>query len=668
MSLALPHLPRFMPQVSGLHRLCRLRMVLTILCGLAVARGADTSLADSLSRAPAYPQMQLSPDGKYLAYVVVAADGEAALVFRDLVTNRQEAIALSNNQNLDPLGSDWGGLTWVNERRLMFRSAGGYWALDVDGKDFIPLTGFSRKLKDNRDINARSVVHTFSGSDRDWVLIEEFSRATGETSAGWETYAYPNLSRLNTRTGHASRIVENPGNVYRWLVDADGLARVGAISDGTRGRMVYRAQEEEPWRTLPGLGNEEGFAPLALDATGKQMFATRLTPDGRRGLFLFDLEGKIPPKEIVSHTLYDVQGRLLMTRKMQLLGMTYTAEMPRTFWEDARLEAIQKAVDTALPERVNRVINFSDDLQSLLFHSSSAQHAGSYHLFDRSKGSLAKFADVRPWLESTKLAPMYPIKVVSRDGLTLHGYLTVPTGAKPKNLPTVVIPHGTLGNRDVFGFDPTVQFLASRGYAVLQINHRGSSGYGREFQEKGYREIGKAVQRDIDDATKWAISSGLTTSDRLAILGSGYGGYAAMMAVIQSPGLYRCAVTISGITDMPAVLENFAELAPASQELNSQRLGDVRKDREALRALSPAYLADRVSAPVLVIHSKDSPWIPYDQATRLTKALEAAKKPHELLPLAAELDPAAQQAARADMYRRIESFLALHVAAKSASN
>lgn len=665
MSLALP---RFTTQVSGLNRLRRLCTLLTILFGFAAARAADTSPADSLSRPPAYPQMQLSPDGKYLAYVVVSADGEAALVFRDLATNRQEAIELSPNQHLDAVGSEWGGLTWVNERRLMFRSAGGYWALDVDGKNFIPLTGFARKQNDNRDINARSVVHTFGGRDRDWVLIEEFGRASGETSSGWVTYNYPNLSRLNTRTGHASRVVENPGNVYRWLVDASGTARVGAISDGTRGRIVYRDQEDEPWRPVSGVGDEPGFAPLALDGPGKQLYAARLTPDGRQGLFLFDLGSKTPPKEIVSHSLYDVQGGLLLTRDRQLLGMSYIAEMPRTFWQDAGLLALQKAVDTALPERVNRVVNFSDDLQSLLFHSSSAQHAGSYYLFDRSKGSLAKFVDVRPWLESAKLAPMYPIKVASRDGLTLHGYLTVPEGAKPKNLPTIVMPHGALGDRDVFGFNPAVQFLASCGYAVLQINHRGSSGYGRELQEKGYREIGKAIQRDIEDATRWAISSGLTTSDRLAIVGSGFGGYAAVMAVIQTPGLYRCAITISGIADMPAALENFAALWPASQQVNSQRIGDSRKDKEALRALSPAYLADRVSAPVLVIHHKENAWMPYEQAALLAKALEAAKKPHELLPLATETDPAAQQRARAAMYRRIESFLAAHMAGKSASN
>lgn len=612
--------------------------------------------------------MQLSPDGKYLAYVVVAADAEAALVFRDLATNRQEAIALSTNQNLDAVAGEWGGLTWVNERRLMFRSGGGYWALDVDGKDFIPLTGYARHLKDNRHINAGLVVHTFGGSDRDWVLIEEFGRASGETSSGWEMYAYPNLSRLNTRTGHASRVVENPGNVYRWLVDARGVARVGAISDGTRGRIVYREKDEHPWRPVSSVGEEPGLMPLALDGAGKQMFASRLTAEGRRGLFLFDLDGKSPPTEIVSHTVYDIQGRALMTRDRQFLGMTYTADMPRTFWQEAGLESVQQAVDKALPERVNQVINFSDDLQSLLFHSSSAQHAGSYYLFDRGKGSLAKFADARPWLEAMKLAPMYPIKVASRDGLTLHGYLTVPAGSKPKNLPTVVMPHGGLGSRDGFGFDPAVQFLASCGYAVLQINHRGSSGYGREFLEKGYREMGQGIQRDIEDATRWAISSGLTTSDRLAIMGIGYGGYAAVMGVIQSPGLYRCAITISGISDIPSVLENFAELSPASQEVNRQRFGDPLKDKASLRALSPAYLAEKVSAPVLVVHRKDSAVIPYEQATRLVKALEAAKKPHELVPLASDSDPLAQQKARADLYRRIESFLGAHLTTKPASN
>lgn len=180
--------------------------------------------------------------------------------------------------------------------------------------------------------------------------------------------------------------------------------------------------------------------------------------------------------------------------------------------------------------------------------------------------------------------------------------------------------------------------------------------------------MGQGIQRDIEDASRWAIRSGLTTSDRLAIMGIGYGGYAAVMGVIQSPGLYRCAITISGVSDIPAVLENFAELSPASQEVNQRRFGDPQKDKASLRALSPAYLADRVSVPVLVVHRKDTAVIPYDQATRLVKALETAKKPHEFVSLTADSDPMAQQKARADLYRRIELFLSAHLTAKSASN
>ncbi len=231
-----------------------------------------------------------------------------------------------------------------------------------------------------------------------------------------------------------------------------------------------------------------------------------------------------------------------------------------------------------------------------------------------------------PWIKPDLLATMYPLKCQARDGLPLHGYLTLPAGGGRKNLPLVMLVHGGPWVRDVWGFDPLVQFLANRGYAVLQINYRGSTGYGLEFAAKGKEQVGGAIQDDITDAVRWAIQQGIADPGRIAIMGASYGGYSVLFALAKTPELYRCGIDIAGVTDWPDLLEKHNQegefkIAYAYWE---KRLGEIRSEKvhQRLTEVSPMSFAGQIKAPLLIVHGKEDQVVPLTQTKRLVALMK----------------------------------------------
>ncbi len=618
----------------------------------------------------AFSSLHLSPDGKRVSYVV-ESDKDIRLMFRELDSGQLFGVELP--AMFASFFGKLGNTVWVSEKRFLLESYQGYWAVDNDGGDYLPVSGYDRKYQTGSDgvyLWAGNVLHTFRGEDSDWVVMTENDQAGTPTKSGWITATYPNVIRLNTRTQKYFEEVRNPGNIVGWATDKNGVVRVGLKVVGLKRSVIYRENERAPWETLPGLGvGSEDFGLLALDETGQRLYISKTTEDGRYGVFAYDLKRRSVGEMIVGHKLYDITapygaGGLIMNRNHELLGVTYKKDLPRVFWMDPGMLAIQRAIDQQLPKTFNQFAGASDDWQHLLFYSYSDREPGTYYRFDRKKTELIKVVPTRPWINPDQMAPMFPFDAKSRDGLTLHGYLTLPVGRAPKNLPMVVMPHGGPWARDSWSFDPQVQFLANRGYAVLQVNYRGSTGYGREFYEKGFREIGKAIQDDIADAARWAIEKGVADSKRMAIMGGSYGGYSVLMGLIQTPELYCCGIDIAGVTDWVTLIEHGAEMFPLSLAYNADRIGDPTKDKDALRAISPVYHVDRIRAPLLIIHGKDDPTVPYDQATELMAALDRAHKPYETLAKFNEPHGIYHFKNRVQMYDQVEQFLAKYMAAQ----
>jgi len=258
---------------------------------------------------------------------------------------------------------------------------------------------------------------------------------------------------------------------------------------------------------------------------------------------------------------------------------------------------------------------------------------------------------------------MYPIKYAARDGEEIHGYLTLPPGGQKTGLPLVVMPHGGPFVRDIWRCDPLVQFLASRGYAVLQMNFRGSPGYGTEFYNKGKREIGRGMQDDIEDGTRWALAKKIADPGRIAIVGGSYGGYAALFALGHNPELYRCGVSIAGVTDWSDIIkERRGEEYKYAYQFFREWIGDPKL--EFLEGASPVNFAAKITAPVLLIQGKEDRTVPPKQARKMVAALEKAGRPAPAVYISGEGHNFLKEKSRLKLFAELEKFLAKHLAPK----
>jgi dipeptidyl aminopeptidase/acylaminoacyl peptidase len=370
----------------------------------------------------------------------------------------------------------------------------------------------------------------------------------------------------------------------------------------------------------------------------------------------------VPPVRRLSIDGVPLYDAVTSAAKKALVGVRYVTKGPKVVWFDPDFVGYQNAIDAALPGTVNLFTSMTRDDKKIMVLAFSDRNPGRYYLFDVEKGTLTPMAARMPWIDPEKMAPMHSVQYVARDGLKISAYLTIPLGHPPKNLPLVIMPHGGPWVRDSWEFDPLVQLLANRGYAVLQMNYRGSSGYGEDFADKGDRQIGKGIQDDIEDATRWALKKGLAEPGRIAIVGASYGGYSALFALGKTPELYKCGISIAGVTDWMDILKSRDdEDYSISYEHWVEQLGDPKADAERMRAISPLTFAAEIKAPVLIIQGEDDRIVPEKQARRMISALEKAGQKPESLFLPEEGHNFAGQKGRIQMFKKIESFLLKHL-------
>jgi dipeptidyl aminopeptidase/acylaminoacyl peptidase len=295
----------------------------------------------------------------------------------------------------------------------------------------------------------------------------------------------------------------------------------------------------------------------------------------------------------------------------------------------------------------------------------SDKSLGACYLYEPSSGRLEKLAELSPWLNEAEMADVQPIRFTSRDGLTIHGYLALPRGARPVNLPILVNPHGGPWARDVWGFDPETQFLANRGVGVLQINFRGSTGYGKAFWEAGFKQWGGKMQDDISDGVHWLVRQGIADPKRIAIYGASYGGYAALAGLAFTPDLYACGIDYVGVSNIFTLLETLPPYWELGRRMMYEMVGDPVKDRELLRQVSPVFHADRISAPLLVAQGANDPRVKKAESDQIVQALRQRGVAVEYIVKNNEGHGFHNEENRFDFYRRMESFLARHLGSRA---
>jgi dipeptidyl aminopeptidase/acylaminoacyl peptidase len=489
-------------------------------------------------------------------------------------------------------------------------------------------------------------ISDFQVNDPSHVLIEltvEFS-------------VFPKVYALDIYTGLTLVVQRARSPILDWTTDRAGVVRFGAGFDNNSNKATYitRDSADASWRTLAKweIGASD-FDAIGFGPTPGTLLVSA-NHNGRDAIFEMDLNEKNSRQLLFSDAEVDVGGPIYWPADRRIVGFRYDNEMPRRMVFDAEAKGIFDAIDGVLPNAVNYVVDSSSDGRKLLIASSRDIRPIEYHLLDLDQKKMSRVGSANPALANAQLAPMKPVKIKGPDGVMLPGYLTLPVGSAGKKLPMVVYPHGGPHVRDRWGFDEMVQFFASRGYAVLQVNYRGSVGYGYDWYDAGLQGWGTVMVDDITAATKWAIAEGIADPAHTCIVGWSYGGYAALMSAVREPDLYRCSVSIAGVSDLKVLASDDSRFYGGRKAVN-RILGT---DTDELKAGSPLRSPEKIKVPVLLVHGDDDIQVLVDHSKRMARALAGAKKKYELVIIKDGNHSLSRFEWRQTLLTKLEAFLA----------
>lgn len=455
----------------------------------------------------------------------------------------------------------------------------------------------------------------------------------------------------------------------RWHPGPDGVVRTRTLIAGppTPSLQVQVLQNQggkAAWRTIwQGDGDGKAFSPLGFETDPNLLIGVVEGPGRRDAIAALDLTtGRIGPA-LVSVPGHDIVGGLVDPYSGRLAGYIHVEETAQILWVDPALGEMERRALALFPGRRAQVDSWSRDRQSVLMLVEGPGDPGSYWIARLAGGETVKVGDLYPAVPPEAVAEMRPYRYTARDGLEITGYLTLPPGREPKNLPLILMPHGGPAARDMLGFDWWAQALAARGYAVLQPNFRGSSGFGAAFEEAGHGQWGGAMQSDLSDAVGAVTGQGIADPARVCIVGASYGGYAALAGATLTPDLYRCAISVAGVGDLPAMIRHSRD-AKGRESLAtlywSKVIGDPVADADKLLRVSPRFQAANARAPILLLHGRDDTVVPLSQSTDMRDALTAAGKTVEFVELEAEDHHLRRETTRTQMLALTFDFLARH--------
>lgn len=645
-------------------------MKLRILLGLAIVTlfttqnlFADKIPLEDFIKLPQFAGLQISPDGKQLAVLAPVRDRMNVVIMNldDLRAHKPQPKALTGYADQDVTGFMWAN----NERILYFMDKDGsesfgIFGVNTDGsmaRVLVEPLGMQLKKGKARVRYAR-VLDRLPEED-DYILV-----VTNERRA-----SYPDVYKMNIYNAKDKKLVQrNPGNVGGWFTNWDGeVIGAGYEDEETleNGFMLLNKETGELEEKTRFKWDAPSFAPAGLTGDGETGYVTsNLNPDGterdKAAVYEYNFKTMTFGDLVYEHDVVDCCGLLQNRKKRDMIGVAYMDGIPETVYLDEKWKNIMDGINQALPNTRNGISSMDDEETVAIVAASTSQQPTRYYLYDFEKGALEWLVDSRPWIDAEKMAEMKPIKYQARDGRTIPGYLTLPVGSDGKNLPLVINPHGGPRARDGWGFNPETQLLANRGYAVMQVNFRGSTGYGRDHLHSSWKQWGRAMQDDITDGVLWAIEEGIVDKDRVCIYGGSYGGYATMAGLTFTPDLYKCGINYVGVTDIALLFETAPD-AWGDMETMKEMVGDPKTEKEFLEEWSPSNHADKIKVPVFMAYGLQDPRVSIEHAKRMEKGMKKNDVEYELMVKKNEGHGFRKTENRRDFYARMESFLAENI-------
>ncbi|MDD6123555.1 MAG: S9 family peptidase [Bacteroidales bacterium] len=590
---------------------------------------------------------QLSPDARHISYLAPWHD-RLNLFVRPIDRPDAEAVRLTAETERSLAGYMWAD----NERLIFSKDTAGdenyqLYGVRPDGSDLRAYTAFE---------GVRSGIIDDLEEQPDFILIC-MNRRNPEV---FDPY------RLNLATGELTLLAENPGNYQGWMTDHDGKLRAAvAIVDGVNTQLLYRDTEEEPFRPVLTTNFKDVVSFMEFTPDNREVYAATNLGRDKTVLVRMNPATCEELEVLYEDDRYDVESISYSRKRKKLLSVYCTGHKePVRHYFDEEERQLRKRIGEHFPGRRFGMADSDKAEEHYLVYVGGDRTRGAYWLYDATTDQATHMADLAPWLDEAEMNEMLPVDYTTRDGLHIEAYLTLPDGLsldEARNLPVVVNPHGGPWARDTWGFSSEVQFLANRGYAVFQMNYRGSTGYGRRFLEASYKQWGLRMQDDITDGVEWLIGQGIADPGRIAIYGGSYGGYATLAGLCFTPELYACGIDYVGVSNLFTFMQTIPPYWRPMLEMMYEQVGNPETDREQLAATSPALHAENIRVPLLIAQGANDPRVNKAESDQMVEALRQRGITVEYMVKDNEGHGFHNQENRFDFYRAVEKFLQAHL-------
>ncbi|UTW64636.1 S9 family peptidase [bacterium SCSIO 12741] len=584
---------------------------------------------------------QISPDGSHFSYLAPYQDRMNVFV--------QKVGSEESKRLTEITDRDISGYTWANDNRILYLKDNGgdeNWAIygvDIDGSNPKTLTKF--------DSVTTRWIDDLEGLD-DYILVGLNKR----NKMIFDPY------RLNIVTGELEMLAENPGNIQGWITDHEGKLRLATTTDGVNTSILYRATEQDDWKVIVTNNYKESISPLFFTFDNKNIYASSNIGRDKSAIILFDLESGEEVEEIFNHPEVDVSSLNYSEKRKVLTSVSYNTDKRHRHFLDEETKGWFSKLEKKLEGYEIGIGAMNKEEDKMVVRTYSDKSRGAFYIYDKNSDKLDKIHDISPWLNEDDMAEMKPIQYKSRDGLTINGYLTLPKGKDPKNLPVVVNPHGGPWARDYWGFNPQCQFLANRGYAVLQMNFRGSTGFGRAFWEASFKQWGQAMQNDVTDGAQWLIDQGIADPKRIAIYGGSYGGYATLAGLCYSPEMYACGIDYVGVSNLFTFMNTFPPYWEPFKPMVYEMVGNPNTEDSVMMAkYSPSLNADKIVAPLYIAQGANDPRVKKSESDQMVEAMRARGVEVEYLVKDDEGHGFRNEENRFEFYEAMIGFLDKHI-------
>jgi dipeptidyl aminopeptidase/acylaminoacyl peptidase len=617
---------------------CIFILVATALSSCNRDRGVQIPISDFF-KTPQKNAFKISPDGKYISYLK-PFKGKENLIIQSLADGK-ESMATSFDDY--PVRDYY----WTYNDQIVFSQ-------DIVAEDQLKIYALDAITLKLRNIIAapKLKMRVISRIKEDPNIINVAMNKCDPTRF--------DIYRLNIKTGDIKLYLKNPGNFTEWFPDPDGKIRLVKASDDVNETILYRADDDAPFKQIITNNFKTRVEPIAFTGVKNDFYALSNVNRDKIALVEIDAETGKEVKEIYANNNADILGVEYSKKRHRVEYASWEEAYPQKHFLDKDMEDIYNHSFDKLKCREVKLVDRDTAENKYIINCYTDRDPGSFYLFERKTGKLTKLGDVNASIQPHELCAMQPISYKASDGTLINGYLTLPQGGDKTNLPVVVMPHdwpyGPM-SRNSWGYNPEVQFLSNRGYAVFQVNYRGSTGYGKAFHNAGFKQVGGKIQQDITDGVHWLINNKTANPKKIAIFGGGFGGFSALYGVSFHPGLYNCAIVQYGLINFFTYIKDVPPFFKPSLQMMYEMVGNPETDADQLRAISPVFHTDKIKAPLLIFQGAKDPRANISELNQFVIELHKQNVPVSYFLKENERTVFRSERNRMQMYTEIEKFL-----------